>query len=211
MGATQYLARRPSSIPCPIPCPRPCPRLTPLFLQTGWPEKWAVSQGWELRRNSCKHCPVGNSQCGTHHQSPIELKRRVALSTSNQFNICRDQHWMKYEDGSCSWEQLKDSFTIERHSLKLAQPIDFDGTFGDGYEFRLDCPGPDGAPRRFGRVDFSWGFNFWWFLAHIDIKIPSEHTQNGKRYSAEVQMAHFFSTEPGNDRNDNEVSTILCI
>jgi hypothetical protein len=113
---------------------------------------------------------------------------------------------MKYEDGSCTWDQLESSFTIERHSLKLAQPIEYGAGFGDVYGFRIACEERSGAARRFARIDFSWGFNFWWFLSHIDIKVPSEHTQNGKRYAAEVQMGHFFSTFPEDDRQMNEVS-----
>lgn len=135
----------------------------------------------------------------------------MALEDSQMYNICRDQHWMKYEDGSCDWEQLHNSFTIERHSLKLAQPIEFGTGYGEDadFGFRIDCEDPLGRGRRFARIDFSWGFNYWWFLSHIDLKIPSEHTQNGKRYSAEVQMAHFFSTYPENDRQMNEVCFVI--
>lgn len=116
---------------------------------------------------------------------------------------------MKYEDGTCTWEHLTESFSIQRHALRLDQPIEF-GQGGDE-GFRLDCPGPNGAPRRFARIDFSWGFNFWWFLSHIDLKIPSEHTQNRKRYSAEIQMSHFFSAGPDERINDNEVSFELFV
>lgn len=117
---------------------------------------------------------------------------------------------MKYEDGSCTWEQLEDSFTIERHALKVSQPVEFNEALGDGKGFRLDCASPDG-PRRFARIDFSWGFNWWWFQSHLDIKIPSEHTQNGKRYSAEVQMAHFFEIKGSAAREENEVSSTVHI
>lgn len=111
---------------------------------------------------------------------------------------------MKYEDASCSWDQLEEhqSFSIERHALRINQPIER----ADG-DLRLACPRPGG--RRWGRIDFSKGFSQWWFLSHIDVKIPSEHTQEGKRYSAEVQMAHFYSVSGDVAGVDNEVSSIM--
>ena len=96
-------------------------------------------------------------------------------------NTCIDRHWMKYEDSTCSWDMLdaKNAFIIERHGLKMVQPIDYGN---GGYEnMRLDCDDPDKG-RLFGRIDFSKGFSEWWYLSHIDFKVPSEHTQEGKRY-----------------------------
>jgi hypothetical protein len=133
----------------------------------------------------------------------------VADENSNKFNLCLDQHWMKYEDSSCSFDQLKDSFTIERYGLKVAQPIEYNPTLFQELGFRIACPAPGG--RKFGRIDFSWGFNSWWFLSDIIIKMPSEHVQNGKRYTAEVQHAHFFSVPKAQAREPNEVSIILQV
>ena len=109
---------------------------------------------------------------------------------------------MKYEDSTCSWHDLKrnDAFTIERHALKVTQPLE-EASLG-GY--RLDCPSSDG--RKFGRIDFSKGFSEWWFLSHMDFKVPSEHTQQGKRYSGEVQLAHFYSVSGEVAGVDNQVS-----
>lgn len=50
-----------------------------------------------------------------------------------------------------------------------------------------------GRGSRFGRIDYSKGFSDWWYLSHIDVRIPSEHTQEGRRYDAEIQLAHFYS------------------
>ena len=113
---------------------------------------------------------------------------------------------MKYEDAACSWNDLttKDAFSIERHTLKITQPL----RYGSDGSVSLDCTlgGDDG--RRFGRIDFSKGFSFWWFLSHIDFKVPSEHTQEGKRYSAELQMAHFFSVSGEEAGVDNEMAHV---
>mmetsp|Transcript_3904 Transcript_3904/g.6921 ORF Transcript_3904/g.6921 Transcript_3904/m.6921 type:complete len:439 (-) Transcript_3904:46-1362(-) len=116
---------------------------------------------------------------------------------------------MKYEDSFCTLDQLvdADAFTIERHGLRIAQPItvydditeDVDGVV-DGV--RLNCRLP-GNGTRFGRIDFSKGFSDWWLLSHIDIHVPSEHTQEGKRYSAEIEMYHFYSID-----YDNEMATV---
>lgn len=98
---------------------------------------------------------------------------------------------MKYNDGTCTWDHLRraDAFTIERHSLRVAQPMEY----ANG-RYRLNCL-VQGRGRLFARIDFSKGFLRWWFLNHMEIKLPSEHTQNGKRYDAEVQLAHFYSVD----------------
>ena len=117
-------------------------------------------------------------------------------------NECIDSHWMKYEDSTCTFDMLESqkAFTVERHALKITQPLE--ELVSDG-SLRIACPASQG--RRFGRIDFSKGFSDWWFLSHVDIKIPSEHTQDGKRYSAEAQLAHFYSI-PGEVAGvDNEV------
>jgi hypothetical protein len=77
---------------------------------------------------------------------------------------------MKYEDSFCSFDDLveKDMFTIERHGLRIGQPIivyddideDIDGVV-DGV--RLDCRIP-GNGSRFGRIDFSKGFADWYVM-----------------------------------------------
>jgi len=171
----------------------------------GWPDRWDISH-FTVDQNDCRWCPKGASRkCSEHHQSPIALTREWADEGSEKYDVCRDQHWMKYDDSSCSWEDLeKDSFTIERHTLKLSQPVEYSDKIKAGY--RLDCEGSRG--RRFGRIDFSWGFNAWFYLNFMDIKIPSEHTQNGKRYTAEVQHAHFFEVPADQARNLNEMGTV---
>jgi hypothetical protein len=44
-------------------------------------------------------------------------------------------------------------------------------------------------------LDYSKGFPDWWFLSHTEITVPSEHTQEGKYYDAEVHLAHFYSVD----------------
>ena len=116
---------------------------------------------------------------------------------------------MKYEDSFCSMEELveQDQFTIERHGLRIGQPItvykdmvnDTDGV-ADGV--KLECR-VKGRGSKFGRIDFSKGFSDWWYLSHTDLHVPSEHTQEGKRYDAEIQMYHFYSID-----YDNEMAAI---
>jgi len=97
----------------------------------------------------------------------------------------------------------QDQFTIERHGLRIGQPItvydnivnDTDGV-PDG--IKLECR-IKGRGSRFGRIDFSKGFSDWWYLSHTDVHVPSEHTQEGKRYDAEIQMYHFYSIDYHNE------------
>jgi hypothetical protein len=66
-----------------------------------------------------------------------------------------------------------------------------------------------GKGRIFSRLDMSGGFSQWWWLNHVEIKTPSEHTQNGKRYAAEVHLGHFYSKPKGSDNGSlNEMATI---
>jgi hypothetical protein len=44
-------------------------------------------------------------------------------------------------------------------------------------------------------IDFSMGFPFPWLLKFTDITVPSQHTQDGKRYDAEVVMTHVYSMD----------------
>lgn len=177
----------------------------------GYPNKWHEGINWTVQDNFCRWCPVGSDKCGRHHQSPINLLREVGLdlNTSDVAKECIDLHWMKYEDSFCSMEQLvdKDQFTIERFGLRIGQPItvyenivnDTDGV-SDG--IKLECR-IKGYGSRFGRIDFSKGFSDWWYLSHTDIHVPSEHTQEGKRYDAEIQMYHFYSID-----YDNEMAAV---
>jgi hypothetical protein len=195
-------------------------------------DKWKSGRGWKITTNYCEWCPEGSDQCGRrHHQSPIDLRREAGypLDSSNEWvNECIDLHWIKYEDSLCTFQQLKErnAFTIERHALRTSYPLYFTsnaqdaelGDVGDSFvvgpdnTVQLDCPIQGRGPR-FPRADFSKGFSKWWYLSHVDIHVPSEHTQNGLRFDAEVQMQHFYTTPVGiqNEKgqpNGNEVGTI---
>jgi hypothetical protein len=128
------------------------------------------------------------------------LNRNRADPSSSDFNICIDGHWMAYTDSSCKFDELRDknSFTIERHALKITQPT---STNDNGGKIRsLDCKGG-----RWGQIDFAKGFSDWWFLSHIDFHVPSEHYQNGKQYDGELQMYHYYSVTGEQAGVDNEV------
>mmetsp|Transcript_57646 Transcript_57646/g.140799 ORF Transcript_57646/g.140799 Transcript_57646/m.140799 type:complete len:631 (+) Transcript_57646:68-1960(+) len=186
-------------------------------------DKWRTGRGWSVKKNYCRWCPEGEGLCGRHHQSPIDLRRSFGLDPfpwEENFhpdaNECIDIHWMKYEDSSCSMEELiaEDAFTIERHGLRISQPItvyedfanDTDGLV-DGV--RLRCR-KEGLGARFGRIDFSKGFSQWWHLSHTDIRTPSEHTQEGFRYDAEIQLHHFYSVtkEQTGTETANQLATV---
>ena len=172
--------------------------------QTGWPEKWVTGVDWELNSNDCRNCEATDS-CGDHHQSPIALERRWGYNNTDGSVNCEDWHAMKYADGTCTFDHLKaaNAFTVERHSLRMAQPLEkIDGNY------RLNCL-TQGRGRLFSRVDFSKGFINWWFLNHLEIKTPSEHVQEGKRYDAEVQMGLFYSVSAEENANiANQMGTI---
>lgn len=178
------------------------------LLQLGWEEKYENSQGWELgSTNHCIWCPLEGNSCGAHHSSPINVERNRAIVGHPLYNQCIDSHWLAYYDSSCSYDDLRrtNSFVVDRHSLKVVQPLDKSAAQSDG-RYRIDCAGQPNTGRRWGRADFPKGFSQWWLLSHLDFKMPSEHTQEGKRYSAEVQLHHFYSVTSEVAGIDNEVS-----
>ena len=173
----------------------------------GYPDKWHTGKAWEINENYCRWCPDGSTSCGRHHQSPINLRREVGIEDASVANECIDVHWMKYEDSTCRFEHLEqtNSFIVDRHALRVVQPINYIDVDQD--EIEVDCR-EEGVGRRFGRIDFSKGFSDWWLLSHIDFKIPSEHTQDGARYSAEAQMYHFYSVTAQEAGVENEMGTV---
>jgi hypothetical protein len=130
------------------------------------------------------------------------LKRSTAIEGEDDYNECVDVHWMSYNDSTCEFDELrqKRAFVIDRHALRIVQPMAWSDALG---KYRLDCN--DGTGRRWGRIDFSKGFSHWWLLSHVDVHVPSEHTQEGKRYSGELQMYHFYSLPEAQTGIHNEV------
>ena len=173
----------------------------------GYPDKWNTGRAWEVNENYCRWCPDGASSCGRHHQSPINLSRDRGIEDHVNANECIDVHWMKYEDSTCQLEHLVEtnSFIVDRHALRVVQPITT--LDADKDEYLLECR-EEGVGRRYGRIDFSKGFSDWWLLSHIDFKVPSEHTQEGVRYSAEAQLYHFYSVTAQQAGVANEMGTV---
>lgn len=123
--------------------------------QQGWPDEFVARVGWDYTRNHCKWCPAESSRrpCGEHHQSPIDLQRNRAIESDPNFNFCIDVHWMAYYDSSCTFEELKknNAFTIERHALKITQPVIFSNKVN---KYINGCHSP-GVGRAWGKIDFS--------------------------------------------------------
>eukprot|EP00536_Pseudo-nitzschia_multiseries_P002986 jgi/Psemu1/236253/estExt_Genewise1.C_420092 len=183
-----------------------------------YPDKWETGRAWGIQKNYCRWCPEDDPELCEyrHHQSPIDLKRAVGFEpwTHELANECIDIHWMKYEDSFCSMDELiaADAFTIERHALRISQPISVYDDFSEDIDglpdgVRLQCR-KEGYGSRFGRIDFSKGFSHWWHLSHTDIHTPSEHTQDGVRYDAEIQLHHFYSVTAEEAGTNNEVATV---
>jgi hypothetical protein len=159
----------------------------------GFPDNWdKVALGWRLPTSSnCRWCPEGDDRCDRHSMSPIRLKRDRGDPSSANYKECVDAHWMKYEEGGCTWEDMVDNsesqersqFHIRRHALQILQPTDRNGN--------IRCPST--GDHRFPRIDYPKGFPEWWHLAHTEISVRSEHFQETKQYDAEVHLSHFYS------------------
>ena len=146
-----------------------------------------------MENNNCKWCPAGGD-CGQTRQSPIDLNRDIGLLNRENSVDCRDWHHMKYFEGACTWDDLVDNggsihrnnFLIRRHALQILQPVDEDGV--------LQCDDPINGTT-YPKLDVSKGFPNWFYMAHTEISVPSQHTQEGKRYDAEVSLAHFYAED----------------
>ena len=138
--------------------------------------------------------------CGQTRQSPIELFRDVGLLNSPVAKDCPDWHHMKYFEGACKWDDLVDNahsihrnnFLIRRHALQILQPVDDGGVLQCVDNNLLGRINETDHGRVYPRLDVSKGFPKYFLLAHTEISVPSQHTQEGIRYDAEVSMAHFY-------------------
>lgn len=187
-----------------------CHLLTCRFcnLQLGWPDTWEHAIGWDIDENHCRWCPEeGGDQCGRHHQSPIDLRRSFAIPGTPGANECLDVHLMTFDDSTCTVQKLREkrAFAVDRHALRILQPVKW---VEERNRFFLDCRNDEAGGLRFGRLDFSFGFSNWWYLSHTDFHMPSEHTQDGKRYDAELQMYHFYSVDAEEAGVNNEMGTV---
>ena len=122
-----------------------------------------------------------------HRQSPIDLHRDRSIPGHRNEKECPDWHYMQYRDDTCDWSDMEDQFEIARHALKINIPIQSNGD--------IDCVRESDGFRQFPRLDYSKGFPDWFWLDHIEITVPSSHTQEGKRYAAEVILAHFYQID----------------
>ena len=143
--------------------------------------QWAIDD----MGNNCKWCPEDSAlrNCGVHRQSPINMLREVGVDTGPNHKECKDWHWMQYRDDTCTFDDMKSQFEINRHALQIWIPVKDNG--------KIDC-WEQGKGRRYPRLDYSKGFPDWWYLQRTDISVPSQHTQEGHRYAAEVTLAHFY-------------------
>jgi hypothetical protein len=157
--------------------------------------KFPYAIGWNLGENNCQWCPHNSPErnCGVHKQSPIDLTRDPARTGTDTAKECPDWHTMQQKDGSCKWENFKDQFDIMRHALRMNVPQLPNGD--------VDCIDENGL-RVYPRLDYSKGFPDYFFMQSMEISVPSQHRQQGKRYAAEVMLYHFYEI----DQSKNKVS-----
>ena len=110
---------------------------------------------------------------------------------------------MRYYDSGCTFDdiQSQNGFSIERHALRITQPMSDDDN--GGKVRNLLCKN-----NYYGIIDYAKGYSDWFFLSHIDFKVPSEHTQEGHVYSGEIQLKHFYAVDYKTAGVDNEVRKI---
>jgi hypothetical protein len=84
-----------------------------------------------------------------------------------------DLHKMRYWSGECDFDRMK--FEVLPHALRVYRPD-------------RSCPG-----RHQPQMDFSRGFPVPWKYSFTDISVPSQHELEGRRYAAEVILAHTYS------------------
>jgi Eukaryotic-type carbonic anhydrase len=168
-------------------------------VQPGWPTNWKQFNDflpYDNITNHCLDCSTGVRtiptainlphirKCRKGLQSPIDLRRKITARRP-----CLDRHRMHAVKGNCSFADL--NFQILPHVLRAYQP-------------RKSC---DVAPN----IDFSFGYPVPWLLEFTDISAPSQHTQDGRRYDAEVVLSHTYSISNASDRYIGNVAIFLEI
>lgn len=160
--------------------------------QSGFVENYPHAQfNINADENKCRSCPESRPDtCGLHHQSPIDLQRdRGELlpdgTHGENEKECPDWHYMQTRDDTCSFDDLKGNFEIDRFALQLNIPQTENG--------EIACE--EGGQRMYPRLDYSKGFPHWWHMQRLDIVVPSNHVQEGIQYAAEVVLAHFYEVE----------------
>lgn len=83
---------------------------------------------------------------------------------------------MGFMRGNCGFQES--TFSIERHGLRAHQP--------------MIQPNASSCSSQ-ATIDFSAGFPDPWNMSFTEVKVPSEHVQDGKQYGAEVVMSHVYS------------------
>ena len=160
-----------------------------LMIQTGFSEKYPfIPYNFVETFNNCRWCPQSgdNKACGLHRQSPVDLKRDRAILNGTNYKFCPDWHYMQTRADTCTFEDVKNEFSIERHALRLGMPQLPDGQIACADEF---------GQRLYPRLDYSKGFPNWWFMQRIEIMAPSAHRQEGTQYAAEVILEHFYELD----------------
>jgi hypothetical protein len=99
---------------------------------------------------------------------------------------------MSFKRGNCGYQNL--TFTIARHALRANQAL---------------VRPKDTICSTEATIDFSQGFPDDWNLKFTDIKVPSEHVQDGKQYDAEVILSHVYSKNK-TDKFVGSQNTAFC-
>uniref|UniRef100_A0A7S2UQH9 carbonic anhydrase n=1 Tax=Attheya septentrionalis TaxID=420275 RepID=A0A7S2UQH9_9STRA len=105
-----------------------------------------------------------------------ENRRQSPIDARDSGHPCEKSHQIRTNPGDF---EINDDVNIEKQILPNKLRMKF------ARRLCPACPEPDPPMADFPR--YSYGFSD---LLHIDIKIPSEHTIEGKRYAAEYQMFH---------------------
>jgi hypothetical protein len=133
-------------------------------------EYWKDYQEWidpDLDNNMC------NS--GSDRQSPIDLSFDVVNAE------CLEYHQIKDKSGTVS---IDDEYNVRFEILPSKLRINYRWDSAPMSDVDPDADQPYDIPS--ADIPKGWGIHLP--VVHIDIKIPSEHTMNGKRYAAEYQI-----------------------
>ena len=133
-------------------------------------EYWKRYKEWidpDLDKNMC------NS--GSDRQSPIDLSFDVVNAE------CLEYHQIKDKSGTVT---IDDEYNVQFEILPNKLRINYRW---DSEPMRNVDPDAD-QPYEIPSADIPKGWGIHLPVVHIDIKVPSEHTINGKRYAAEYQI-----------------------
>jgi len=144
------------------------------------PKKWDTVEAEENEWKKWRKLNTSKNECGSSSNKQSPINLTKKTKCEGRFD-----HRMYIDRGNCALHDIQ--FEITPYSLK--------GTYPKG------CRRPS--------IDISNSFHDR-YASTFELKVPSEHTIEGKQYDAELYVSHVDNVD-GSKNRDNRISTVSVL